>query len=230
MTQTETEKSLVRIRLHSARGEALRYVSHLDMQLVWERTLRRAKIAMAHSQGFNPRPRMHMASALPLGMLSRCELTDFWMEQPGASLPDLEGLRQRIQAAAPPGLEITQAAQIALDQPALQTPVRAAEYTARPLDALDAEQITQEAGRLLEASTLPRERRGKAYDLRPLIYALEVRPGMNGAPEIFMRLSAKESATGRPEEVLSALGLDATACRVERTALLLDEPAETQAG
>ncbi len=63
---------LLRVRMTYARREALRYVSHLDMQMVWERTLRRARMPLAYTKGFNPNPRLHLASALPLGFLSRC--------------------------------------------------------------------------------------------------------------------------------------------------------------
>jgi len=221
MTQAEATLTIQRIRLFSARHEALRYVSHLDMQLVWERTLRRAMIPLTHSQGFNPRPRMHMASALPLGFTSRCEITDFWMELAPGESPDLPTLSAQIQAAAPPGLEILQVENIALALPALQTQVQAAEYRAKPLDPLDFQEVSERISRLLQAETLPRERRGKPYDLRPLVFALEVQETAGAIPEIFMRLSARESATGRPEEVLDALGIDPSACRVERTALLL---------
>jgi hypothetical protein len=38
-----------------------------------------------------------------------------------------------------------------------------------------------------------------------------------------MRLSAREAATGRPDEVLLTLGLDPFAARIERTGLVLAE-------
>src|SRR5512133_1957686 len=92
-------RSLYRIRLVYARREALRYVSHLDMQLVWERILRRAETPLAYSHGFNPRPRLHLASALPLGFLSRCEMTDFWIDLPaGSPAPDLTEMAAQVQA------------------------------------------------------------------------------------------------------------------------------------
>jgi hypothetical protein len=38
-----------------------------------------------------------------------------------------------------------------------------------------------------------------------------------------MRLTAREGATGRPEEVLDELGIPSEDCRIERTALIFDE-------
>jgi radical SAM-linked protein len=216
--------SLHRIRMTFARRAALRYISHLEMQLVWERTLRRAGVPLAYSKGFTPHPRLQFASALPLGFLSRCEIADIWLELPcEAPVPDPALLMTQVQASTPPGLEILHAACVTLTLPALQTLVRTAEYLALPLDPVAVEPLIQKVEELLQAKVLPRERRGKAYDLRPLIEILEIcldleegqRAGFN------MRLTSREGATGRPEEVLDALGLDASAYRIERTALIL---------
>jgi radical SAM-linked protein len=231
-------KTLYRIRLVYARGEALRYVSHLDLQTVWERTLRRAGVSLAYSQGFNPHPRLHLASALPLGFFSQHEITDAWLDLPaGSPAPDPRDLAARIQASAPPGLEITHVEIVPLSLPALQTQVQSAEYLAIPLDPQPAGAISQAVAQLLAAGALPRERRGKPgspgkpYDLRPLVEKLEIQlnPPMVDHPPVdpqaglalFMRLSAREGATGRPEEVLAALEQDPTAWRVERIKLVL---------
>jgi len=216
-----------RMRIHYGRGPELRYVGNLDMQLVWERTLRRARLPVAFSQGFNQRPRFHMAAALPLGFTSRCELLDVWLNEE----VEAEEVGRLVQASAPPGLQVQKVEQVELSLPALQTLVSAAEYTAllrEVPDGFDPESAVQG---LLAQPSLPREWRKKGYDLRPLIYTLEVQPAgpqpgeqtanPTGYPRLGMRLSAREGATGRPEEVLSALGLDPTTARVERTQLIL---------
>lgn len=231
MTQSELSPAspaptptLYRVRVAYAHHDGLRYVSHLEMHLVWERTLRRAGLPLAYSQGFSPHPRLHLASALPLGFLSRCELADFWLEYPaGAHAPDLEALSRQIQSAAPPGLEIQRVEPVSLNAPALQTQVRSAEYLALPLDPLDPALLAERVAQLLATDSLPRQRRGKAYDLRPLVEAVEVHEGTGGRPALFTRLAAREGATGRPEELLDALGFDPTAFRVERVRLVLTE-------
>jgi radical SAM-linked protein len=212
-----TATALQRIRMTYARREALRYISHLDMHMVWERTLRRARLPLAYSKGFHPNPRLHLASALPLGFLSRCELCDFWLELPEP--PDLQDLIAQVQNAAPPGLEITHAEMISLQTAALQTQVIAAEFCAVPLDAMDGAVLAQTVENLLAEPSIPRERRGKPYDLRLLVESLSVQ--LAERPELYMRLTAREGATGRPEEVLLALGYDPASFRVERLALIL---------
>lgn len=222
-------KNLYRVRLTHTRREALRYTSHLDMQMVWERTLRRARVPLAYSQGFSPRPRLHLASALPLGFLSCCEMADFWLELPeGSPAPNLDRIIDEVRLAAPPGLEILSGTLVPLGQPALQTQVQSAEYLACPLDPLDPGGLAGAVAELLAAATLPRERRkkpgapGKAYDLRPLVEALQVlESDPPDRPRLFMRLAAREGATGRPEELLAALGQEPAAWRIERTKLVL---------
>ena len=217
----EPAVSLHRYRLEYARGPEMRYVGHLDTQLVWERTMRRARLPVAFTQGFSPRPRFHMASALPLGFTSRCELCDLWLNEP----LDAEDLREKLQKAAPPGLVLNSVTEIPLTLPALQTRVISAEYNALLLElplGFDLEGVLQH---LLEATALPRTRRDKTYDLRPLIEDLrlhELAPD-KGSALITMRLAAREGSTGRPDEVIAALGLDPAAARVERTKLILTE-------
>jgi hypothetical protein len=72
---------------------------------------------------------------------------------------------------------------------------------------------------LLQNETLERERRGKPYDLRPLIEDLRA----PDAHTLDLRLAARANATGRPEEVLLVLGIDPAEARVHRTKLILQE-------
>ena len=60
----------MRIRVTFAKTEPMRFTSHLDLFRAWERTFRRAGLPILFSQGYNPRPRMQLAAALPLGFTS----------------------------------------------------------------------------------------------------------------------------------------------------------------
>jgi radical SAM-linked protein len=209
---------LTRNRIVYRRGPELRYVGNLDMILVWERTIRRANLPVAFSQGFNPRPRFHMAAALPLGFTSNCEILDLWLNEDILN----EALRECLQPACPPGLEISSIQQVLLSLPAIQTQVVSAEYQALLREVPDGFVLDHEVNKLLASPDLPRERRKKPYDLRPLIITLSAEPyQMGDFPVLKMHLSAREGATGRPEEVLAALGVDPTTARVERTSLLM---------
>jgi hypothetical protein len=117
------------------------------------------------------------------------------------------------------------------NEPALQTQVASAEYEVTLKEPSDRSDLERRIASVMEADSLPRERRGKSYDLRPLIEELSfmesrsLLPDQEQAPglhKIFMRLKAQEGATGRPEEVLAVLGIPFEETRIERTQLLFN--------
>jgi len=207
-----------RIRITYAKKEALRYTSNLDVHKIWERMLRRARLPLAYSQGFHPQPRINQAAPLPLGLTSQVEIVDIWLED---DLP-LMDVSQAIVKTSPPGLELFQVALVDPHAPALPTIVRASEYQVTLLDPIDPAELEAKVTNLLTATSLVRERRGKTYDLRPLIEEVAIEPSSDGLPHLRIRLSMRENATGRPDEVLMALGLDPFAARIERSQLILE--------
>ena len=205
----------MRIRITFIKAGALRYTGHLDLHRVWERAARRAALPLAYSQGFHPQPKMNMAAALPLGFSSRCEVLDMRLERDIS----LEDLPARLNGTLPPGLQVVDVQQVDERAPALQTQVRSAEYQVTLTEPMDPPELQQRIDSLTESKTLPRERRGKMYDLRPLIEGLDLIGDGQGA-RLFMRLAAREGATGRPEEVLDELGIAFEGTRIERTRLI----------
>jgi radical SAM-linked protein len=204
-----------RYRIKFSKTQAMRFTSHLDLHRAWERTFRRAEMPLTYSQGYNPRPKINLASALPLGFTSCCELIDVWFDE---ALPE-QDILARLRQAAPPGIQVTEVQQIDLRQNALQQSLIAAEYQAFIDEDLSTNDLAQKAEALLSQDSIPRRRRGKDYDLRPLIETLTAFSNEDDQPLLEMKLTALEGATGRPDEVLEALGLDPLAARIERTAL-----------
>jgi radical SAM-linked protein len=207
----------VRLRIIYTKQGAQRYTGHLDFHRVWERALRRSRLPVAYSQGFHPQARLNLACALPLGVTSRCEVLDVWLTTP----VDLDQTIELLSSALPEGVDLLHIENVDLHAPPLQTQVHASEYEATLLDPFDAEELGQRIHSILESPSLIRERREKSYDLRPLIEDLHLlSPTRTNLLRLFMRLSAREAATGRPDEVIITLGLEPTAVRVERTALI----------
>ena len=205
-----------------ATSRALAYVSVLELGAVWERTLRRARVPVKYSQGFNPRPRMHFAAPLPVGCGSEADLLDVSLSV--AWTP--EAVIRALQGVTPPHLAVIAVAAVADDDPALSEQLIAAEYRVR-LQAEDRTALSAAVDQLLAEDSLPlprrgRRHRGKSYDLRPLIQTLEVSPAPAAAwAELRMRLAARPGATGRPDEVLKALGWDDAPRRCTRIRLIL---------
>lgn len=203
----------MRIRLTFAKTGALRYIGHLDLHKMWERSSRRAGLALMYSQGFHPQPKIQLASALPLGFASRCELVDLWIDGD----VDIPALPEILQRSVPPGLKILKAEEIEEKSPPLQTQVVSAQYEVTLFGDNSVELISQRINACLQADSLPRVRRGKTYDLRPLIESIRIDLSGTNAPIcINLQLAAREGATGRPEEVLEVLGITYEDTRVER--------------
>jgi radical SAM-linked protein len=207
-----------RLRLTFAKTEAMRFTGHLDLHHTWERTFRRAGLPLAYSQGFNPHPRLNLASALPLGFTSECEVIDVWLEQELATKQVEEALRP----ALPPGLQLLDMQVVDEHKPALQSELEASEFCLTLLEACP--DLEGRCRAVLGSTSLPRHRRDKDYDLRPLIFSLQaLPPSEEGKQRLFLRLAAREGATGRPEEVLAELGIQPESVRTHRTRLVFTD-------
>ena len=90
-------------------------------------------------------------------------------------------------------------------------------------------ELAQRVERLLSQSQLPstRQRKGRQveYDLRPLVLDLTYGGLTNsGWQRLHMTLRSEPGATGRPDAVVSALGLDGLPARIERLHCFFSDP------
>ncbi len=122
---------------------------------------------------------MAIAQPLPLGFTAEGELLDLLLTHP---VPPLE-IAHRVRPQLPAGLMLRSVEEVDVRAPSLQSQLQATEYAvhlrARPED------LAQRVQGLLAAESCPRERRGRQYDLRPLIRALSVEGELrveDGAP------------------------------------------------
>lgn len=221
-----------RLRMRFSKVGPTRYISHLDLARALERALNRARVPVSYTQGYNPRPRMQFASALPLGFTSEAELADVWLEEEMDPEPACEQIMSRMA----PGIVVREVWEVPLDAPAMQASTLETAYIARVDDVIeraddvDRGDLRQRVETLLAAESVVRERRGKEYDLRPLVLELGLEEDEEGALLLAMRLLLQPGKTGRPDEVLDALGLDPLSVRVHRTKIVLEEGAGGTAG
>lgn len=212
-----------RLRLIFSKMGPTRFIGHLDLARTMERSLNRARIPVAYTQGYNQRPRMQFAAALPLGYTSECELADIWLTE----IMGPDQLKERLMAKIAPGLAIIEVTDIPLSKPNLQTMTAAANYSVTFLDQVNLADLQRHITNLLAADSHIRirehGRNRKAYDLRPLILGLSLYETTEGTVQLSMHLMLKEGRTGRPDELLRALELDPLAARIHRTALILDD-------
>ena len=214
-----------RYRIDFTRDRTIRFVGHLDLAKTFERILRRADLPVAHSQGFHPLPKMTFASALPVGCTSEAEVMDVVLTETLAP----SDVMRRLAATLPAGIAIASIEQVPLNAPALQAELRWAEYLVTVHTSESRDQVEARVRTFIESTLVMRERRGKSYDLRPLVLSLQIESVSELSAEIVMRLKADASAgTGRPDEVLSALGWGNASAQVHRRKLGFDEGRATK--
>ncbi|MGC9399963.1 MAG: TIGR03936 family radical SAM-associated protein [Anaerolineae bacterium] len=202
----ETRPAL-RHRITFATRRTLAYVSVLNLGTIWERTLRRARVPVKYSQGYNPHPRLQFARPLPTGCGGEAEWLDVYLDEAWTAVQVEVALRGK----TPRDLQVKDVAPVPDDEPALQQQVVATTYQTL-LRGVDPEVVRERITVLLAAETLMRPKRGrrrnKMYDLRPLVQALQLaEPPAGWDVALRMELTALPGATGRPDEVLKALEL-----------------------
>ena len=209
----------MRVRITFTKQNALRYIGHLDLHRLWERALRRASLPLSYSQGFHPQPKISLAAALPLGFSSRNEVLDVRLNEDVAT----EDISARLTDNLPPDIKVLDVQEVDERLPAMQTLVLSAAYDVHLTEPIDGSELKRRVEALMMSESLIRERRGKSYDLRPLVELLSVITMADGTSWLKMTLAAREGATGRPEEVMSALGIEPETARVERTRLIFKD-------
>jgi radical SAM-linked protein len=205
----------MRVRVQFAKTEPMKFTGHLDLFRTWERTIRRASLPLSYTQGFRPHPRLNLAAALPLGFTSDCELIDIWLEYD----MELNQIKSALTLAAPPGILILDIVAVDPHAPSLQSTMETSEYLITFAEPIT--DILQRIDWLISCDSLQSRWRDKEYDLRALIHRIEYAgEDSSGRQRILVQLSAKEGATGRPEEVIMALGGEPKTSQVHRTRLV----------
>ncbi|MGQ9456839.1 MAG: TIGR03936 family radical SAM-associated protein [Anaerolineae bacterium] len=215
--------SLQRLRVTFSQTGDLRFLSHLDVVRLWHRALRRARLPVAYTQGFNPQPRLAFAAALPVGHAGHRELVDVWLETPW----EPEAFLRAVEGCLPQGISLLACLPVPLHAPSLQSQVRAAQYRVTVLWGGAGEEAKRRVVDFLARERVPwcrvRRRKEETLDLRPLVLGARVEECSEGACRLWLRLRAGAQGGVRPEDVVRALGMPEAAL-VERLCLELEEP------
>lgn len=124
-------RKLYKFRAEITKDEDVRYISHLDYAGLIERSIRRAKLPAAYSEGFNPHMKIAFASALAVGVTSSAEYMDFELTE-DLSQPEVF---DRLSGNLPPGIKLLKLKKFEGKQKALMAAVDMAQYdTYAPLE------------------------------------------------------------------------------------------------
>jgi len=169
----------VRIRFRFSKLGKIRFTSQRDVARMWERALRRARMPLAYTEGFSPRPQLSFGLALPTGAESLAEYVDVALDPDRAETTgvDLATLPAALNALLPEGLEIEEAVLVERSKESLQQIVTSCSWTMR-LVGPTRDELSTSVDALLAAPTviITRERKGREEldDLRPSVLALAV--------------------------------------------------------
>jgi radical SAM-linked protein len=215
-----------RLRVTFSKDGPLRWIAHLDLMRTWERTIRRATLPLSYTQGFSPHPRIALAAPLPVGVSGACELLDLWLDEDIST----SEVAKRLTVAMPPGLAISGVEQVPEQLPSMQSCIEAARYEIRfDHAALDVDVVTVAIHELLAREALDwEEQRGektRRYDMRATILELAVCASEDGVTVLSMHLSLLEGRTGRPQQVLLALRVEAEPLEIVRASIELSAAA-----
>jgi radical SAM-linked protein len=176
----------MRLRIRYTKRGKIRFTSHRDTARVWERTVRRAQLPIAYSQGFSPHARLSFGLALSTGFESDAEYLDIDLDPARAHGVDVGALAPRLSALLPDGMTATAVAVLPVGAPSLQQIVTSCEYLIDlALDpqcaSADRESLSERAAGAVErvvaadSVVVARERKGVVgtADIRPAILALQ---------------------------------------------------------
>ena len=183
----------------------VRFTSHLDTVRAIKRALQRADAPVAYTEGFNPRPKLSMGPALPLGCESKCEMVDIVL----ATSLEPEDLRERLARTMPEGLDILETDRVTPTTPKLSSASSVCYVIELPCDMAraEAESLVDEFMQK-DSVLIERMRKGKqtTKDVRQLAREVAV-VAANGALAgwLSVEILIRQKGTCGPVEVARAI-------------------------
>lgn len=151
-----TEVSAMRaVRLNFSKTGRAIYISHLDINRMMTRAVRRAKLPMWYTEGFNPHPYLTFALPLSLGQSSDCEYMDIRIE---GDITD-EEIMNRLNAVLPEGVKILSVSAPVYDAKEIEKALYFVKLVFK--DAETSKGFAERAQTLAEGEELLAEKRGK---------------------------------------------------------------------
>ncbi len=192
-----------RLRCTFIERDRLAMLSHLEVAHALERTVRRAGLPFAVSQGFSPHMKIAFGAALPVGVGSTCEIFDLQLRDYVAADKALAALQQ----ASVPDLMVQDARYIENSAPAASV--------AFPFSTYEVV-FDGPVGRIVvpEAITVVRKKKEKTLVVSEFL----TEPFVVEGDRATFTLKAKPTGSLRPDVLLRHCELDASPITVTRIA------------
>jgi radical SAM-linked protein len=188
--------SIFPFRVRFTKLGRLRFLSHHDLQRLFERALRRSELPIRFSEGYNPRPIIAFPTALGLGIESDDEIMEFEL----SSWVAPKQIEERLGVQMPEGCRITSVETFLrkdrsfIDFVEYEAACPAQGATARLDDFLGKKEVRID--RTSDKGT-------RTIEIRQYVMALE-REG----DRLLLRVRVTDGGTAKPEEILRAVGIE----------------------
>lgn len=192
-------------RIQYTKGEEVRFIGHLDVMRLFQRAIKRAKLPVAYSKGFNPHQLLSFASPLTLGATSEGEYGDFEMTE--KIEPSL--VWERLAPELPRGMSIIDAVLLTVGQGAAMAVTAGASYHITMDDDVAIEEIKNSLTKFLEKKDISVMKKTKSKEeivnIRQDIYDMECKETPDGRPMLYLFLAAGSVSNLKPEPVMRSL-------------------------
>jgi radical SAM-linked protein len=196
----------MKYRMMFTKKDEAKYISHLDLNRIFERACRRAGLPLAFSQGFNPHPKISFAIPLAVGVAGEREFMELELTDELAS----HEVAKRLNEKLPAGIKMLEARVVEDKQKPLMARVNRATYRIvySACDDINEQQLAAVIKKLMDKTSIEIERvvKGKTrrVDIRPNIYALDGQI-VEGKIELQAELGAGTNGNVKPEELIREL-------------------------
>ncbi|NLJ41720.1 MAG: DUF2344 domain-containing protein [Clostridiales bacterium] len=196
----------MRLIARYTKDERVKYISHLDFMRLLQRTLRRADIPVAYSQGFSPHPKLSFASALAVGVTSEGEYMDIYLDKE----MDPKLFLTRMNEKLPLGIRFMEAVTLQAKIPSLMSLIERAEYrislSHKPFWGRNIVELIQKFMSRGEILFTRVNKRGRnQVDIRKMIHNIRLTEQSEEKIVLDVVLSTGSRANLRPEHLIEAL-------------------------
>ncbi len=196
LVNEKLKEDITYYRIRFSKQGYSKYLGHFDIVRAFERACRRAEIKIAHSQGFNPRPKFAFGPPLRLGYSSEAEFVDIQVYETSAS-----EIKEKLNNFLPEGILVTEIITINNSIPSLMASINAAEYQ---IDLGEFEITQKEINTALKETEISIVRRvkgkEKTINIRPYIESIQ-----RDKKVLTVHTTAVDGRTVRVDEIVTHL-------------------------
>lgn len=211
----------MKLRVKFNKKNYLKYISHLDLIRLFQRSFNRAQIPVKYSEGFNPQPRFSIAHPLSLGIESCEEYMDIELEEKIDPLDFMESMNQIL----PKDIQILDCI-YPKDKRPIAAIISLAHYEISfgLVEDMDMDEVKGQIDRWLEKEkiiiTRIRKRRGRQIkreqNIRPLIKKLAFTNNKENGFTIETLFKVGDGGNLRPDDFIDALIRDNSNFKIDK--------------